>query len=403
MLVPQRYTLLRAAAARGELPLQLRAKMAMLGNRLDLFDEVIADIDDAGASGEPLLARPLAHALAARHRAGDAERIIAVVDAAMAAALPSADRTSLSLYRAKATQRMGDSDGALAQYRTILRQHPANSEAFDALAGHYRRQGDPDHVVALCRTLQAQGIGHSALLAAQVEALAMTGDLDRSAALYALDNHLMSDSIAVPPGWPTLAAFNAQLTVELRNNPAARQHCAGKASVDTLRIAEPLARDTPAMHALASSIIAVVTARVCSMLPSDHLWLAAMPPVASMSLWGLVAGADGFERWHIHPNSWLSGTYYVDVPSAVVAAADGNAGCLVFGLPAQRVGDALAERHPDHIVRPTPGLLVTFPSYYHHWTLPHGQQGEDRICIAFDIVTASSPHAGDAAQTALSQ
>jgi hypothetical protein len=390
ILLPQRYAVLRAAAARGALPPPLRMQMAMLGNRIDLFDEVIADIEDSGAAAAAMLARPLAHALTSRNMAGDAQRVIAVVDEAMAAAPSPTDLAALLIFRAKAIWRLGDVDGALAQYSTILRDLPANVDAFAQLAGHYRRSGEPDEVITLCHTLQAQGICHAALLSAQVEALAMTGDHKQMAALRALDQHLSIGTMVVPSGWPTLAAYNAQLAAELRNNPAARQHSAGKASVETLRISEPLGSDTPALHALASSIIATVAARVERMLPSDHLWLAAMPQRATMSMWGLVAGADGFERWHIHPHSWLSGTYYIDVPPTVVDGDD-DTGCLVFGLPTQRVGDCVSARYPDHIVRPRPGLLATFPSYYHHWTRPHIRGGEDRICVAFDIAGAQSP------------
>ena len=42
---------------------------------------------------------------------------------------------------------------------------------------------------------------------------------------------------------------------------------------------------------------------------------------------------------------------------------------------------------PDHYVRPYPGLLVLFPSYVWHGTVPF-ESGGRRLTAAFDVVPA---------------
>ena len=93
--------------------------------------------------------------------------------------------------------------------------------------------------------------------------------------------------------------------------------------------------------------------------------------------------AAGHQIPHIHPAAWLSGVYYVDVPAIVGEKAGKQAGWLVLGRP------------PDHFhnssdaeikaIRPEPGLMVLFPSYFYHQTIPF-HTAETRISIAFDLI-----------------
>jgi hypothetical protein len=82
---------------------------------------------------------------------------------------------------------------------------------------------------------------------------------------------------------------------------------------------------------------------------------------------------------HIHPEAWLSGVYYPQVPETI-RDGDGPAGWLEFG-DADR---AFPSRLPPRIVRvrPEEGTLVLFPSYR---TIPFDADGT-RISVAFDLV-----------------
>jgi hypothetical protein len=57
-------------------------------------------------------------------------------------------------------------------------------------------------------------------------------------------------------------------------------------------------------------------------------------------------------------------------------------GVLTFGEPSIATTPAL---HAEHVVRPEVGMLVLFPSYFWHGTVPiSGNQ--TRLTVAFDAV-----------------
>jgi tetratricopeptide (TPR) repeat protein len=109
------------------------------------------------------------------------------------------------------------------------------------------------------------------------------------------------------------------------------------------------------------------------------------PTAVALHMWGVVLRGDGFQLPHLHPEAWLSGVYYVAVPSRTTRPAGNRAGCLEFGTadPALNVKRGRA----SHFVEPIPGRLVLFPSWLYHSTVPHRAQGL-RISIAFDCVAA---------------
>jgi tetratricopeptide (TPR) repeat protein len=95
--------------------------------------------------------------------------------------------------------------------------------------------------------------------------------------------------------------------------------------------------------------------------------------------WSVALRAGGFHINHIHPMGWISSAYYVQVPELSEDA--GTAGWLKFGEPSF----ALAQIAPDHFAKPEPGLLVLFPSYMWHGTVPI-VDGSLRLTAAFDLV-----------------
>jgi hypothetical protein len=125
-----------------------------------------------------------------------------------------------------------------------------------------------------------------------------------------------------------------------------------------------------------------------------HPIVANTPGRVRLNGWALIVRRDGHENWHIHPDGWLSGVYYVKTPNLDRSAGD-NAGDIEFGLNAF----ALAEPRlplPNRTVRPEPGLLLLFPSFHAHRTWPTEVE-EARISIAFDII----PMEGDDDESAV--
>ena len=57
--------------------------------------------------------------------------------------------------------------------------------------------------------------------------------------------------------------------------------------------------------------------------------------------------------------------------------------CIEFGAPPETF--VLTKKTPVRLVKPKEGLLVLFPSYFYHRTIPF-EGDEERVSIAFDFV-----------------
>ncbi|GLQ99785.1 putative 2OG-Fe(II) oxygenase [Dyella mobilis] len=98
--------------------------------------------------------------------------------------------------------------------------------------------------------------------------------------------------------------------------------------------------------------------------------------------WSVRLRSAGYHTNHVHPRGWLSSAFYVDLPEGMAGNATSQEGCLAFGEPGMPTAPPLPVQH---VVRPEPGMLVLFPSYFWHGTLPfHSTQ--TRLTVAFDVV-----------------
>ena len=87
----------------------------------------------------------------------------------------------------------------------------------------------------------------------------------------------------------------------------------------------------------------------------------------------------GYHTDHIHPESWLSSACYIALPEL---AGAGQEAWIKFGEPGIPTLPVLGA---EHMGRPEPGLLVLFPSYMWHGTVPFSSPGA-RPSVAFDLV-----------------
>ena len=94
--------------------------------------------------------------------------------------------------------------------------------------------------------------------------------------------------------------------------------------------------------------------------------------------WSVRLNSGGFHINHIHPEGYLSSAFYVRTPKVL----ERNEGALKFGEPGPPTSPPLLA---DHLVKPEPGMLVLFPSYMWHGTVPFTTD-EHRMTIAFDAV-----------------
>ena len=102
-----------------------------------------------------------------------------------------------------------------------------------------------------------------------------------------------------------------------------------------------------------------------------------------LSAWANVTQQGDFNQMHTHPGATWSGVYFVDHGDAQ-PGAEGTALRLSDPNPARTNVFFPELSAADVLFKPTPGLMVVFPSYVPHAVLPH--RGERRrISIAFNV------------------
>jgi uncharacterized protein (TIGR02466 family) len=97
--------------------------------------------------------------------------------------------------------------------------------------------------------------------------------------------------------------------------------------------------------------------------------------------WSVRLQTSGFHTSHVHPRGWLSSACYIDLPDSM-ADVQRLDGALAFGEPSIATTPALPA---EYAVRPEVGMLVLFPSYFWHGTVPFSGDST-RLTVAFDVV-----------------
>jgi len=95
--------------------------------------------------------------------------------------------------------------------------------------------------------------------------------------------------------------------------------------------------------------------------------------------WSVKLRGNGYHANHVHPQGWISGAFYLQVPDEI--NGERKSGWLKLGEPSFKHPDLDAE----HFVKPSPGKMVLFPSYMWHGTIPIHHNSK-RMTLSFDLV-----------------
>lgn len=108
--------------------------------------------------------------------------------------------------------------------------------------------------------------------------------------------------------------------------------------------------------------------------------------------WANINRKGDYHTLHNHPHSYLSGTYYVNMPeqpASVGGRDDLNPGDISFFDPRPQAnmlaisGDPQID--PEHRVSPAAGTLLLWPSFVHHAVHPN-LADQARVSISFNVV-----------------
>jgi len=230
--------------------------------------------------------------------------------------------------------------------------------------------GRIEQAVRRAETLHAARPGDHHVTALLAVAWRLAGD-PRYKTLYDYDRLVRTYRIEPPEGWSSLEDYLQDLGQALDRIHAPQTHPVGQ----SLRHGSQTMRgltdypDAP-VRALFDAIDSPIRRHLSS--------IGDAPAYAINGAWSVRLNNGGFHINHIHPEGYLSSAFYVRIPTEIW----GTEGCLKFGEPGPPTLPVLQE---DYLVKPEPGLLVLFPSYMWHGTLPFSSP-EKRLSCAFDIV-----------------
>lgn len=240
-------------------------------------------------------------------------------------------------------------------------------EAFDA-AGQRLAAAPHDQIALACRATAARILGEP--------------DYER---LYDYDAFVRPATIATPPGWDSLEAYLADLAATLRDLHQLKSHPLENSLRHGSQTSQNLREsDDPVIRAFFQAIDAPIRAYMAAVGQGDDpLRARNTGDYALRGAWSVRLRPGGWHVDHIHPQGWLSSAFYVETPDAALDTPS-HEGWIRFGQPRHRTTPPLAA---GHMVRPSPGSLVLFPSYMWHGTVPFSSD-ESRMTIAFDVIPA---------------
>lgn len=220
--------------------------------------------------------------------------------------------------------------------------------------------------------------GHSGALALRSVALAELVDFDRLIRPF---------SIAAPPAYADMAAFNCALAAFCLDNPTLRFNPSDYSTTDGFHTASFERKQVPAV---VQDLIGAIEGCVATYLQerppvADHPFLGQRAEAWEIVIWGVVLPRGGYQDAHIHRNAWLSGVYYPQVPAELGRSEEDLQGWIEFGQ-AQPYPKATAST-PVRRFPPVEGMLYMFPSYFYHRTVPFDVD-DRRVSIAFDLIPA---------------
>ena len=311
--------------------------------------------------------------------AGDARAAYAC----LAAAAARAQAPPMLLIRAGLAALEFDPATAVGLAERALRLLPDNAPARNLLAAAQLGVGDARTALTHCERLLADAPDDQYLIALQTTAWRLLGD-ERYAQLCDYRNLVVPFELEVPPPWQDLAGFLADVRVSLNRLHDPKGHAL---LFQSLRHGTETTQDlTRSSDAAIRALFSVFEAPIRRYL--EHIGQGSDPLRRRNNgrwrfngSWSVRLRTSGFHTNHVHPRGWISSACYIELPDSM-SDTRSEEGILTFGEPSIVTTPALGA---EYSVRPDVGMLVLFPSYFWHGTVPF-RSHQARLSVAFDAV-----------------
>ncbi len=282
---------------------------------------------------------------------------------------------------------LGRLDEATAAFRRSLALPGHRTDVLSNLANALMERGDRREAIAVCDESLRITPGDIEARALKALALNEIGEDKEARFLLDFDRFVqIIDFTAPPPGYASLAAFNAALVAHVEGHPTLHVPPKDHPTYhnDALEITGPLLVEPKGPMAALETMMKDAVARYLETVPRHppHPFLENFPAKWVLTSWATRLNGQGNLDPHIHFTGYLGSVYYPLLPRVVAREDQGGAGWFELGRPPERFAlkaEPLARR-----VQPREGRLLLFPGYFFHNTIPFAAT-ERRISIAFDV------------------
>ena len=274
-------------------------------------------------------------------------------------------------------------DEAVAAFQTVINRDGASTAVFSSAAGAALMAGDPQKAEHFCHAGLRHQPHDQTCLALLGTAWRLQGD-ERDETLNGYDSLIRFFDLEPPDGFSSMESFNAELGAYLEHiHPKTQAYLEQSLHGGSQTEGHLFGAGHVLVEKLRARIEEAIFSYVADLAPDDrHPFLARRGQKFRYSgAWSCLMRGQGFHVNHLHPEGWISSSYYVAVPEV---AKDQNTkqGWIKFGEPSFNV----PLKNPiRRTIQPVPGRLVLFPSYMWHGTIPFHAPAV-RTTIAFDAV-----------------
>jgi hypothetical protein len=285
-------------------------------------------------------------------------------------------------YFAEALHRFDRSDEALMAGLRGLEHSPSDFKAMSIVVRVLLERGATQRLWDLCVDLRARGAWGAYVPSAMALAAATPEQDSEVAVLVDQQRWFSTTQVAVTNN------FNQKLAAELLTHksisplPSIKSTIGGGSRIDQLELTGgPMALDL--LVRIRAAVDSYVAERQAI---AGHPMIVHQPTCVALNSWAVMVHHDGHETWHIHPSGWISGVYYVQIPE-FESSSKKSPGAIEFGpypFGFERESTVWLRQQ----ITPMAGMLLLFPSFYGHRTMPTAVH-TPRICVAFDVISAS--------------
>jgi uncharacterized protein (TIGR02466 family) len=275
---------------------------------------------------------------------------------------------------------IGNLDDAETNYQRAIELTPEYPDPYYNLGNLYLKQGQAEAGIAIFDQCMAATGRDFHALAYKAHSLFDAGKIQDAVFLLDHGSLVKRYPFEPPQGYESIEALNQTLARHVSTHRSLQNNV--RATVGGDHTGELLV-DPKGPMAEMEEIINSAVAWYKKQLPDlpDHPFLLHEPIAWRLTAWGVVLRNKGHERSHIHPNGWLSGVFYVQLPEIISDPESEPQGWLEFGRPTK---DLHVSTEPEtQTYQPQYGNIILFPSYFYHGTIPFKSK-EKRICISFD-------------------